>query len=139
MTGSTGEVAVKRDGHVHAIAAPELSGPIRVDADSEHVELPPETHVSFAEPDDAETDSDVDAETDGGVVPTRSEVEMRGGIALDREPALWCSVLSGLAFMSAGYLWGSGDVLVGVILGAAAVALGYYGTGSFWSWRGAGE
>jgi len=137
MTGRSGEVAVKRDGHVHAIAAPELSGPISVDVDDSHVELPPETHVSFAEPDDA--DPDVDAETDGGVVSTRSEAEMRGGIALDREPALWCSVLSALGFMSAGYLWATDGVMVAVIIGAASVALGYYGTGSFWSWRGAGE
>jgi hypothetical protein len=136
MSGHNGEVAIKREGHVHAVAAPELSGPIRVDVDSEHVELPPGAHVSFAD-----ENTDPEAETDGGAVPTRSEVAMRGGLALDREPALWCSVLSALGFMAAGYLWGRGgdDVLVAAILGAAAVALGYYGTGSFWRWRGAGE
>ncbi|WP_338740369.1 hypothetical protein [Haloplanus salilacus] len=34
MTRRNGEVAVKRDGHVHAVAAPELSGPINVDVDA---------------------------------------------------------------------------------------------------------
>jgi len=138
MSGTKGEVAVKRDGHVHAVAAPELSGPIRVDANSEHVELPAGVHVSYDEQDDG---ADAEAETDGGAVPARSEVEMHGGIALDREPAMWCSVLSALGFMAAGYLWGTdGDgVLIAVIIGAASAALGYYSTGSFWGWRRAGE
>jgi hypothetical protein len=142
MSGRNGEVAVKRDGHVHAVAAPELSGPISVDVDAEHVQLPPGTHVSFQdldEPDNTGTDDDHPAETDGGAIPTRSEIEMRGGLALGEEASAYCMAFTVLGLLVAGYTWGNGQAIVSVFVAAASVALGWFASGSFWRWRGAGE
>lgn len=70
MSSRNGEVAIKREGHVHAIAAPELSGPIRVDVDSEHVELPAGVHVSFAD-----EDTNPEAKTDRGQVTEGNRID----------------------------------------------------------------
>jgi hypothetical protein len=131
-----GEVAVKRDGHVHAVAVPELSGPISVDVDAEHVQLPPGTHVSFQEPDAEEAAA---AETDGSAVPARSEIEMRGGLALGEEASAYCMLFAALGLLVAGYTWGNSQAIVSVFVVGASIALGWFATGSFWRWRGAGE
>jgi|GEM_PF-5819521 len=132
MTSPNGEVSVKRDGHVHAISAPELEGPISIDVDAEHVKLPPETEVSFQDPTGEANDEEI--ETDGGAAPTRSEVEMRGGLAMSAEQSRWSVVLVGFAFLIAGHLW---DVQAGLALVVAGIggALGWFAINSLVRWR----
>jgi len=135
MTGRTGEVAVKRDGHVHAVAAPELSGPISVDVDAEHVQLPPETHVSFQESDRDADDNAEEPATDGGAAPTRSEVEVRGGLAMSEEQSAWAVALAGIALLVAGYLHGTGDSMAAGLTVCAAAVLGWFAINSLVRWR----
>lgn len=135
MTRS-GEVAVKRDGHVHAVEAPELSGPISVDVDAEHVTLPPETHVSFQDPDqDAVDDAADEAETDGGVTPTRSEVELRGSLGMSKEQSGWAVLMTSVALLVAGYLHGTGDSFAAILIVIAAGFLGWFSLNSLVRWR----
>jgi hypothetical protein len=137
MIGRSGEVAVKRDGHVHAVAAPELSGPISVDVDAEHVQLPPGAHVSFQDPDRDAADDDAaeEAATDGGATPTRSEIELRGGLAMSEHQSEWAVGAAAVALLVAGYLWGGGDLISALAVGAAGGLLGWFGLKSLVRWR----
>lgn len=134
MTRDVGEVAVKQDGHVHAVATPGFDGTVHVDVDGEpHVSVPSEVTVAFSDDGDDEP-----VETDGGVPATRSDIDMRGGLAMGEELSTWATVLSALGLLSAGYLWGSGvSEVVGILVAAGALCLGWFATGSFWRWRGA--
>lgn len=134
MTRRNGEVAVKRDGHVHAVSAPELSGPINVDVDAEHVTLPPEVHVSFDDPDHGD-DLAEEAETDGGEPVARSEVEVRGGLGMSEEQSGWAMAAASVALLVAGYLWGTDDVIAAGAVAIAAGFLGYFGLTSMVRWR----
>lgn len=137
----SGEVTVKRHGHVHAVDAPELSGRINVDVDGEHVTVPSDVDVSFNESDDTRVYDSEEVEADGGQPVERSDVELRGGVALDREPAHLCIGFAVLGLLSGGYLWGQSGAqpLIGAVVAAGSLALGWVATGSYWRWRGEGE
>jgi hypothetical protein len=134
MTRRNGEVAVKRDGHVHAVATPELSGSISVDVDAEHVTLPAEVDVSFADPDQGD-DRPAEAETDGGEPVARSEVEVRGGLGMSEEQSGWAMAAAAVALLVAGYLWGISNEFAAVAVAAAAAFLGWFGINSLVRWR----
>jgi hypothetical protein len=137
MTGRNGEVAIKRDGHVHAVATPELSGPITVDVGAEQVEVPPETHVSFQDQGSATSSQSVATETDGGVTTTTtsSEIELRGGLAMSKEQSAGAIVLAAISLLVAGYLHGTSDPLAAGLVVLTAGLLGWFSLNSLVRWR----
>ena len=127
-----GEVAVRQNGHEHAVDAPTVNGQILVDVDDEdqHVEVPAGVDVSYHDEDDVEDE----LETDGGTTADRTSIEMRGA-GIDEELAWFGLIAAVLLFVSGGYLGGTGSSLSGMVaVGGAGLLLLISGP-SYWSDR----
>ncbi|WP_256403471.1 hypothetical protein [Halorubrum salinum] len=121
-----GEVAVRQNGHEHAVDAPDLDGQVLVCLDHGHVEVPAGLDVRYQE------DADDDLETDGGVTADRTSVEMRGA-GIGGELAMWALVASGLLLISSGYLFGVDSTGSGLIAGAGGILLAFIAGPGYWS------
>lgn len=128
---SDGEVAVRQNGHEHAVDAPRLDDQLHVDLDHmevPRVKLPSEVVVEYQ---DADDDVD-DLETDGGEVVNRTDVKMGGGEVVDGDLAVWAIISSAFLLMSAGYLFGIESVGSALIAGAGGCLLAYITIPGFW-------
>ncbi|ELZ56771.1 MULTISPECIES: hypothetical protein [Halorubrum] len=130
---SDGKVAVRQNGHEHAVDAPRLNDQLQVDLD--HVEvprvkLPSEVVVEYQDGDDVQEET---LQTDGGETVDRTHVEMGGSQTISDDLAMWAIIATGGLLMSAGYLFGieaSGSGLIAMVAGGL---LGYIAIPSFWS------
>lgn len=121
-----GEVAVRQNGHEHAVDAPDLDGQVLVCLDHDHVEVPAGLDVRYQE------DAEDYLETDGGATADRTAVEMRGA-GIDGELAMWALVASGLLLISSGYLFGVDSTGSGLIAGAGGILLAFIAGPGYWS------
>ena len=121
-----GEVAVRQNGHEHAVDAPDLDGQVLVCLDHDHVEVPAGVDVSYQDEDDLETD--------GGTTADRTAVEMRGA-GIDEELALWGLAASCLLFIVAGYLFRTSSGVSGLLAGIGGVLLMLMAAPAYWSDR----
>ena len=122
-----GEVAVRQNGHEHAVDAPRLDDQLHIDLD--HVEvprvkLPSEVAVEYRDHDD-------DLETDGGSV-NRTDVEMGGSETVGGDLAIWGLLASAFLLMSTGYLFGIDSTGSALIAGAGGGLLAYIVIPDFW-------
>ena len=119
---SDGEVAVRQNGHEHAVDAPRLNDQLHIDLD--HVEvprlkIPSEVVVEYRDEEDSE--EGVDLETDGGETVNRTEVEMGGSETISDDLAPWAIGASGALLLSGGYLFGidhTGSAMIAMFAGA---------------------
>lgn len=126
-----GEVAVRQNGHEHAVDAPRLNGQLRIDLD--HVEvprvkLPSEIVVEYQDEDDVEDD----LQTDGGDTVDRTYVEMGGSETISDDLAVWTLIAAGLLLMSGGYLFGIEASGSGLIAMAGGALMAYIAMPAFW-------
>ena len=127
MTDDAGEVVVRQNHHEHAVDAPDLDRPIRVDLDGAvpKVHVPSEVGVMYHD------DEEDDLETDGGATVDRTDVAMRGA-GISEEMALWGIVLAALLLASSGYLLGDELVLSDVAALGGGGLLGWITTAAYW-------
>ena len=128
---SDGEIAVRQDGHEHAVDAPRLNGQLHIDLD--HVEvprvrLPEEVVVEYQEDEDIEDD----LQTDGGETVERTYVEMGGSETISDDLAIWAIIAAGALLMSSGYLFTVESTISGLIAGGSGILLGYLAIPTFW-------
>ena len=126
-----GEVAVRQNGHEHAVDAPRLNGQLHIDLD--HVEvprvrLPEEIVVEYQNEDDVEDD----LQTDGGETVDRTYVEMGGSETISDDLAIWAIIAAGFLLMSAGYLFGIESSGSGLIAIGGGALLAYIAMPAFW-------
>jgi len=119
-----GEVAIRQDGHEHAVAA-DVDGEIVVDLDGQEVvEVPTEVGVIYH---DDQEDGDDAVLADGGT-QQRTEVDMRG-FGLSDELTNGTLVLGAVLLVSSGAMLGStaSSDMIGAVALAAGALLGWIG------------
>ncbi|OYR80412.1 hypothetical protein DJ84_15660 [Halorubrum ezzemoulense] len=129
---SDGEVAVRQNGHEHAVDAPRLNDQLHVDLD--HVEvprvkLPSEVVVEYHDEDDVEEEN---LETDGGETVNRTYVEMGGSETISDDLAIWAIIAAGALLVSSGYLFTVESTASGIIAGGSGILLAYLAIPTFW-------
>jgi hypothetical protein len=130
VTEEEGEVAIRQNGHVHAVDAPSLDDAVLVDVDHDNIVLPPGVSVEYLD------DSDMDVESeeiapDGGTV-ARTDVEMHG-FGLSEDQSGWAIGIAAVLLLTSGWLFAT-DVtgMAAIVCLVAGGALGYMGVQS---WR----
>jgi len=129
------EVAMRQNGHEHAVAAPDLDGQLHVDLDTDGpgavLTVPSGVGVQYR--DDADEDLEDDEVAADGGMATRTTAEMRG-FGLSEELAQGSILLSVVLLVAAGSQLepNSGIALA---LGAAGLLTGYVGARSSWNGR----
>lgn len=141
MAVPDGEVAVRQNGHTHAVQADRLEGTVTVDVDHEVVHLPTDIGAVYHDDQLADTgEGDDEAMTDGGhATQSRTEVEMEG-FGLDGEQAGWSLVGAGFGLATSGYLWGlpsEATQMAALIAFCVSAGIGYIGVRSAGGGQGA--
>lgn len=133
MTNS--EVAVRQNGHEHAVAAPDLDGQLHVDLDASDpgavLTVPPGVGVQYR--DDVDEDQEDDEVAADGGMATRSTAEMRG-FGLSEGLAQVSILLSVVMLVAAGSQLDTSSGIA-LALGAGGLLTGYVGARSLWNGR----
>lgn len=123
------EVAVRQNGHEHAVSAPGLDGQLYVDLDDDtgpSLTVPAGVDVAYAD--------DEQLEADGGEAASKTDVAMRGA-GIDEEVAVYGILASLLLVAVTGYMMAEGRVGTAFATGAGGLLLGYLTAPAYWSDR----
>lgn len=128
MTDGDGEVAVRENGGVTAIAVESLDGNISVDLDADPpaVGVPAETAVVYEDDELEATNSDSEAiATDGGLVRDRV-ITRQYGIGLRGGNRNLAVGVMAFAYAASGYLIANFETVAGLVTFAAAALATYF-------------